>query len=107
MSKISELLEKDQEEQEELESQETQKTYEIFSIETENDGITLLNFSDTAGKKEYLPDYTATRKDIEQGLELWEVNSEDKPATEVEIESYDDKHDLASRLQEAYEENIS
>jgi len=104
MSKISELLEEDQEEQEDLRDQETRKKYKIFSIEAENDGITLLNFSDTGGKKEYLPDYTATRKDVEQGLELWEVNSEDKPVAEVEIESYDDKHDLAFQLQEAYEE---
>lgn len=104
MSEISELLEEDNREQEDSRSQEAQKTYKIFSIETEDDGITLLNFSDTFGKKEYLPDYTAVRKDIEGGLELWEVNSEDNPVAEVEIGSYDDKHDLASQLQEGYEE---
>ncbi|MFB6115180.1 MAG: hypothetical protein ABEK04_02725 [Candidatus Nanohalobium sp.] len=104
MSKISELLEEDEDEKEENQSQETQEKYNIFSIDTEGDEITLLNFSDTLGKKEYLPDYTATRKDIEQGLELWEVNTEERPSAEIEIESYEDKHDLASQLQESYEE---
>jgi hypothetical protein len=106
MSKITELLEQGQDEQSNPQEQETRETYEIFSIEKTRDEITLLNFSDTVGKKEYLPDYTATRKDVEQGLELWEVNSEEYSAEIVEIEGYDDEHDLASKLQQAYEETV-
>lgn len=106
MSEITEMLEQDEEEKENTSSHNVQKTYHIFSIDKEDDEITLLNFSDTVGEKEYLPDYTTTRKDVEKCLELWEVNSEDYPSQEVEIESYDDRHDLAFQLQEAYKESI-
>ncbi|MFB6116765.1 MAG: hypothetical protein ABEK10_04625 [Candidatus Nanosalina sp.] len=103
MSEISELLEEEDDSQEEKQFERKQR-YKIFRKETLDEEIVLLNFSEHSG---YFPDYTAERLKSEGGTELWEVNTEERSVEEVSIESdYGGRHELASKLQAAYEENL-
>ena len=103
MSEISELLEEEEESQEKNRRQ-RKKRYRIFREETLEEEIVLLNFSEEDG---YFPDYTAERLGSEGGEELWEVNTEERPVEEVSIKrNYDGRHELASKLQSAYEEAL-
>jgi hypothetical protein len=75
--------------------------YKFFNTEDEGGDIVLLNFSESGG---YFPDYTAEL--VENGeTEIWEVNTEEGSLEQVSIEpDYVDRYELASKLQESYEE---
>lgn len=103
MSEISELLEEDDNSQDERQWERRQR-YKIFRKETREDEIVLLNFSEDSG---YFPDYAAERLDSEENTEIWGINTEGRPVEEVSIHNdYDGRHELASKLQSAYEEAI-
>lgn len=103
------MLEKSEEGQETAEEpqQKSSMRYRIFQAEQEGEEITLLNFSDSYGRREPLPDYTADKLETTDEEEIWRVNTEENTVEAVFIESdYRTRHELASRLQQEYDSAV-